>query len=252
MCELSDVPDPNEPQGFGLGASIEEHVHTKVKISLPLSCTIKPELTGARAWVFAAGLVLGFSLFPQEEARHDIEDAFTKSRLILETLAELSPQAKHYHEILSNFAEAISKYQQRIAYERQHTTSQYVNQIFNIDVPESVDWRRASAPTPTSAPGFEVSEPNEVDRGVDLDANAIVRGSVPVGHDMQQQQRQQQEELELDDTARQQLETETFTDARLLWDDSSTQLLGSFPLDYETFGMLFEGVGGFTELGLPL
>ncbi|KAL1955725.1 hypothetical protein VTO42DRAFT_8123 [Malbranchea cinnamomea] len=185
-----------------------------------------------KAWVFAAGLVLGFSLFPQEEARHDIEDAFTKSCLVLAALAELSPQAKHYHEILSNFAEAISKYQQRIAYERQHTTSQYVNQILDIEI--------AGNSSPQGAPGIGLgfdrglspTQSNDTSGGVDTDAT---NGNSSVSFELQQQ------------NAPTSQQEDPFPDSQLLWDDPSTQVLGSFSLDYETFGMLFEGVGGFVE-----
>ena len=236
-------------------------MHSKVSISSIYTSPPHPnhskpanEQHQSRAWIFAAGLVLGFSLFPREEARHDIEDAFCKARRILEVLAELSPQAKHYHEILSNFAEAIARYQQRIAYERQGTGSQYVSQILSIDVDgpggaAGVDW----SGMPDAAPGLSITGHNGVENVVVGDGDALSSTTVTasLAIDQQQQQQQQQQPERQGATASQQLPEEPFLEGQLLWDDASNELLGSFPLDYETFGMLFEGVGGLTS-DLPL
>ncbi|KAK8189936.1 uncharacterized protein BKA78DRAFT_296209 [Phyllosticta capitalensis] len=85
-----------------------------------------------KAWIFAAGLVLGFSIFAQSDANFDIEDAFNEARKVLQFLARLSPQAEHYFEILSNFSEAIGKHRQQLAHQKRRS-SRYVSQIFTME-----------------------------------------------------------------------------------------------------------------------
>lgn len=89
--------------------------------------------------MFAAGLILGFALFVQEEGPscRDIQSAFVKARRVLRLLADLSPQAKHYHEILASFAEAIAKYRQQRRTTKQKKTNKYIDQVLSIDIVDS-------------------------------------------------------------------------------------------------------------------
>ncbi|KAH8699264.1 hypothetical protein BGW36DRAFT_294939 [Talaromyces proteolyticus] len=89
-----------------------------------------------KAWVFAAGLVLGFSLFAYDdtESRRDTEASFQSARHVLRNLANLSPQAKHYDEILTSFAEAIINHRQQILSHRQKVTSKFIDCILDIDI----------------------------------------------------------------------------------------------------------------------
>ncbi|CRG91843.1 Thiamine repressible genes regulatory protein thi1 [Talaromyces islandicus] len=89
-----------------------------------------------KAWVFAAGLILGSSLFVYDdtETSGETESAFQSARHVLRNLANLSPQAKHYDEILTSFAEAIVKHRQHVVLERQKAAKQYIDCIFDIDI----------------------------------------------------------------------------------------------------------------------
>ncbi|KAH9209786.1 hypothetical protein DL95DRAFT_343897 [Leptodontidium sp. 2 PMI_412] len=87
-----------------------------------------------KAWVFAAGLVLGFTLFANIEVSSEVENAFTGVRDVLKKLSHQSPQAEHYHDVLSSFSEAIIKRRKQIAQERRRATSQYVDRILVLDV----------------------------------------------------------------------------------------------------------------------
>jgi len=89
-----------------------------------------------RAWVFAAGLILGSSLFVYDdsETRGETESAFQSARHVLRDLATLSPQAKHYDEILTSLAEAIIKHRQHVVSERQKAARQYIECGFDIDL----------------------------------------------------------------------------------------------------------------------
>ena len=87
-----------------------------------------------RAWMFAAGLLLGFSLFAQgNSSGKETEDAFHEAREVLKKIAELSPQAGHYFQILTSFSDAIASYQQKLSQEKKQKASQYMDQIFTRD-----------------------------------------------------------------------------------------------------------------------
>ena len=85
-----------------------------------------------RAWLFGAGLVLGFSMFAGEP-RKDIEDSFQNGCIILADIALSSPQAQLYYNILINFAEAVTKYRQRVADEMHRTVQHYMDRILVIE-----------------------------------------------------------------------------------------------------------------------
>ncbi|KAF2638507.1 hypothetical protein P280DRAFT_455537 [Massarina eburnea CBS 473.64] len=88
-----------------------------------------------KAWVFAAGLLLGFSLFIEEgveSTRATVADAYNSSCVVLHHFARLSPQAEHYYGILNNFADAITKYHQQLAESKRRSTGKYVYRIFSI------------------------------------------------------------------------------------------------------------------------
>ncbi|TLD24118.1 hypothetical protein PspLS_06386 [Pyricularia sp. CBS 133598] len=80
-----------------------------------------------KAWIFATGLVLGFSLLVDEtkEAADTTErrEAFRSSLHILGELKRLSPQAGQYFGILSNFRDAIEQYRQRLLQEKRDVNS---------------------------------------------------------------------------------------------------------------------------------
>jgi hypothetical protein len=87
-----------------------------------------------RAWIFAAGLVLGFTLFANVESDSDTENTFARTRDVLKKLSYQSPQAKHYYDVLRSFFEAINKRRKQLARERRNCTSQYLDQILVLDI----------------------------------------------------------------------------------------------------------------------
>ncbi|KKY26501.1 putative c6 transcription factor [Phaeomoniella chlamydospora] len=93
-----------------------------------------------KAWVFAAGLVLGFSLFVQGTgSTNEIEEAYDAAREVLKKISYLSPQARHYHERLTHFSEATAKHQKRHVEQRRKSLNPYVSQIFTIDIDQPED-----------------------------------------------------------------------------------------------------------------
>ncbi|KEY74556.1 hypothetical protein S7711_07159 [Stachybotrys chartarum IBT 7711] len=79
-----------------------------------------------RAWVFGSGLVLGFSMFAGEP-RLDIQEAFEGALNVLDEIGTMCPQARAYHGILADFAEAVSKYRQLVALEIRKTVLHYLD-----------------------------------------------------------------------------------------------------------------------------
>ncbi|PHH62776.1 hypothetical protein CDD81_6668 [Ophiocordyceps australis] len=101
-----------------------------------------------KALVFAGGLVLGFETFAKGCKRRmdwEVERAFNAARDLLQYFALQSPQAAHYHEILSLLAKAIDKRRQDVASRRQ---DRCVSQIFTLQrasdetlIENQDDWR---------------------------------------------------------------------------------------------------------------
>lgn len=98
-----------------------------------------------RAFIFAAALVVGFSLFSQKDPNPDLEEAFIGAIDILHTFSKQSAQAGHYYEILSFLRNAIAEQRQRLSNQDQSSKSQYVSKLF------SLNGRRASRQTEGAA-----------------------------------------------------------------------------------------------------
>lgn len=90
-------------------------------------------ITNKRAWVFAAGLVLGFSLLADDASDGDTREAFRGSQHVLHTIGRLSAQAAQYHQILSAFSEAIDIYRRQKRSERNESRVPFVEQILSYD-----------------------------------------------------------------------------------------------------------------------
>ncbi|KAJ9606220.1 hypothetical protein H2200_009181 [Cladophialophora chaetospira] len=122
-----------------------------------------------KAWVFAAGLVLGFSMFAQGESRFDMDDSFSNAREVLRSLSAESPQAEHYFEILTGFADVIQRRRQNLSRGNRPSKRKYVDQILKFDVSPSASMSRStlSPATPQSrdtGPGMQ--EPMTGNNGI--------------------------------------------------------------------------------------
>ncbi|KAJ5585764.1 hypothetical protein N7450_005551 [Penicillium hetheringtonii] len=85
-----------------------------------------------RAWIFGAGLILGFALLAGEP-RRDIESLFESTLLLLDDIGQASPQARLYHQILTSFCDAVAKYRSRVVGELYRTVQDYMDQVLTID-----------------------------------------------------------------------------------------------------------------------
>lgn len=86
-----------------------------------------------KAWIFAAGLVLGFALLADDSSDTEAREAFRGSQHVLSILGRLSPQARQYHRILSTFSDAIDNYKRQMRRERNGPGVPYVEQILSYD-----------------------------------------------------------------------------------------------------------------------
>lgn len=85
-----------------------------------------------RAFVFAAALVLGFSMFSHRDVDSEIDGAFTGALTILRMLAQQSAQAAHYLEILTLLEAAVTQQRRQMAAQARQRRSQYVSRIFSL------------------------------------------------------------------------------------------------------------------------
>jgi hypothetical protein len=77
--------------------------------------------------------VVGLHLFATFEADVEAEDAFTRSRAVLQVFAKDSPQAAHYLEILNLLNGAIKKQHQPKTPERQLNPDLLLNRIMWLE-----------------------------------------------------------------------------------------------------------------------
>lgn len=73
-------------------------------------------------------------MFAQGESPFDMDESFNGAREVLKKLAEHSPQAEHYYEILTGFADAIQRHRQHLSREKRRASGKYVNRILSLDV----------------------------------------------------------------------------------------------------------------------
>ncbi|KUJ17598.1 uncharacterized protein LY89DRAFT_707093 [Mollisia scopiformis] len=86
-----------------------------------------------KAWLFSAGLVLGFCLLVEEEDCAKIQQALNHARETLQKLSRLSPQAQQYYDILTSFWSAIELYREQLLIHQKPSTNPYVEQIMTFD-----------------------------------------------------------------------------------------------------------------------
>ncbi|KAJ4989221.1 hypothetical protein SVAN01_05300 [Stagonosporopsis vannaccii] len=84
-----------------------------------------------KAWIFATGLVLGFSLLVEDVANtSERRTAFLKSLHVLGELRHLSPQAEQYYGILTSFHQAIKVYKERTCRKKRASRGTLVDCVF--------------------------------------------------------------------------------------------------------------------------
>lgn len=113
----------------------------------------------SRAFVFAAALVLGFSMFSNRDIDSEVDGAFTGALRILRMLAHQSAQAAHYLEILTLLEAAVTQQRQQRAAQARQRRNQYVSRIFSLNAKptpgrlQHEEQGQAASGTPLLTPG---------------------------------------------------------------------------------------------------
>ncbi|KAH8645467.1 hypothetical protein BX600DRAFT_478165 [Xylariales sp. PMI_506] len=146
-----------------------------------------------KAWIFAAGLVLGFCLLSDESTGLPARDAFEGSLRVLGRLGQLSPQAAQYHDILSSFSDAIATYRAKLAQDQQRTKVPYVERILSLGPTDSSNNPSAAQTAvlspisgvdlSTSAPYAQVQEPSPTSLSDLLGTPSLLEFPAPSGED---------------------------------------------------------------------
>lgn len=127
-----------------------------------------------KAWIFAAGLVLGFALLVDDSSDTDARDAFRGSQHVLSVLGRLSAQAQQYHRILATFSDAIENYRRSMRREKNGSKLPYVEQILSYDLSSGVSAERRDEGAYAQHNGMDA---NFVDTGQGQVQNPLLVGS---------------------------------------------------------------------------
>jgi hypothetical protein len=110
-----------------------------------------------RAWLFSAGLILGFTIFVHAtRPPAGVETAFSASLCVMKELGRTSLQAQHYYEVLQDMHDAIKKHQERLAPPFQPSGSHFLSRIMVIEEGNSLHTPPSSMnePTPSYSPSI--------------------------------------------------------------------------------------------------
>lgn len=74
-------------------------------------------------------------MFTQQNPDHNMEAAYCGANEVLSRLAPCSPQAKHYHDILTTLLNAIHEHHQRVSLKEHQSKDTFVEKIFSMSSP---------------------------------------------------------------------------------------------------------------------
>ncbi|KAF6837664.1 hypothetical protein CMUS01_04934 [Colletotrichum musicola] len=111
-----------------------------------------------KAWLFAAGLILGFSLLDSAAGINN-RSAFRNTLRLLEFLGRLSPQAGQYHRVLTSFSQALDTFKSQSATGRR-PSAPYVERLLSFDTIGSAQKRQHTPLSQSVGPStfFESSQ----------------------------------------------------------------------------------------------
>ncbi|KAJ5560528.1 hypothetical protein N7513_002927 [Penicillium frequentans] len=155
-----DFPDEDPVHSRLAAACIDSAVYMlQTCLEIHQSDLLLRNMCILKAFVFAAALVLGFSMFAHRDVDTEIDSAFTGALTILRMLAQQSAQAAHYLEILTLLEAAVTQQRERLASQARQRRSKYVSRIFSLSdspsVPraQSENENRPESATPLSTQG---------------------------------------------------------------------------------------------------
>ncbi|KAJ5813449.1 uncharacterized protein N7503_000199 [Penicillium pulvis] len=155
-----DFPDEDPVHSRLAAACIDSAVYMlQTCLEIHQSGLLLRNMCILKAFVFAAALVLGFSMFAHRDVDTEIDSAFAGALTILRMLAQQSAQAAHYLEILTLLEAAVTQQRERLASQARQRRSKYVSRIFSLsdspNVPraQSENENRPESATPLSTQG---------------------------------------------------------------------------------------------------
>ncbi|CDM37991.1 transcriptional regulator family: Fungal Specific TF [Penicillium roqueforti] len=130
----SEVPEEDPAHSRLAAACIDSAVYMlQTCLEVHKSGLLLRNMCILKAFIFAAALVLGFSMFSHRDVDSEIDEVFCGALTILRMLAPQSAQAAHYLEIITKLEAAISKQRQQLATQARQRRSQYVSRIFSMN-----------------------------------------------------------------------------------------------------------------------
>ncbi|KAI9650054.1 hypothetical protein NHQ30_000067 [Ciborinia camelliae] len=159
----AEVPATNDGEREKIGqfsdACIQAaHLMVELCYEAHLGNVLLDNMCILKAWIFSAGLVLGFSLLVEIEAPVHVRESFNHACAVLKKFARLSPQAEQYHDILCRFHTAIELYRQQLLKAQKQSNNIYVEKIMTIgsfnrgprERGSSTEFQSQSQPVPTT------------------------------------------------------------------------------------------------------
>ncbi|KZL75267.1 C6 transcription factor [Colletotrichum tofieldiae] len=139
-CVQDDTTSETKQQLVELSdACVDAAVFMSDMCSEALDCRIiMGNMCILKAWLFSAGLVLGFSLLApgvsQTRGR-----AFHNALRVLDFLGHLSPQAAQYHRLLLSFSQAIDTFKSHSPVDHRQPRPPYVERLLSLSLAESTE-----------------------------------------------------------------------------------------------------------------
>ncbi|CAI7665964.1 unnamed protein product [Penicillium glandicola] len=129
-----EVPEEDQAHSRLAAACIDSAVYMlQTCLEVHKSGLLLRNMCILKAFIFAAALVLGFSMFSHRDVDSEIDNVFRGALVILRMLASQSAQAAHYLDIITKLEAAISEQRQRLAAQARQRRSQYVSRIFSLN-----------------------------------------------------------------------------------------------------------------------
>ncbi|KAF2764550.1 hypothetical protein EJ03DRAFT_241901, partial [Teratosphaeria nubilosa] len=124
----SMMNDPTDPKVLELGqVCLDSSIYlAKAAQAALTSGALLGNMCILKAWIFAAGLLIGFALFGRTDGSEDLTRPFEDARTVLDHLRRSSAQAALYHDILTSLSDAITARTNQLLARRHTMTSQYI------------------------------------------------------------------------------------------------------------------------------
>ncbi|KAJ5560756.1 hypothetical protein N7535_008953 [Penicillium sp. DV-2018c] len=131
--ESTEVPEEDPAHSRLAAACIDSAVYMlQTCMEVHQSGLLLHNMCILKAFIFAAALVLGFSMFSHRDVDPETDVAFRGALTILRMLSVRSAQAAHYLEITTMLEAAVMQQRRRLSTHARQQRSRYVSRIFSL------------------------------------------------------------------------------------------------------------------------